>query len=173
MVPKGVPGPTVCFESLSVEVGNNRCPERRIGCPAMNSDPGYFRGQIPDHPLGKTTQDGHNPNLELWGNSGRGLSSLRENWNTRSIKGKKLQISRPKRTRISYFTDFSNGHICDSPQRDADELRQRHKSRLEIRGKRSGASTVSLSSHPDSFAPPFYPPERRNEYKVGGSDSSG
>jgi hypothetical protein len=42
--------------------------------------------------------------------------------------------SRPERTRISYFTAFSNGHVCDSPQREAHELHQRHQSLQEIRG---------------------------------------
>jgi hypothetical protein len=34
--------------------------------------------------------------------------------------------SRPERTRISYFAAFSNGDVCDSPQREAHELYQRH-----------------------------------------------
>jgi hypothetical protein len=33
---------------------------------------------------------------------------------------------RPERTRISYFTAVDNGHVCDSPQREAHEVYRSH-----------------------------------------------
>jgi hypothetical protein len=42
--------------------------------------------------------------------------------------------SRPERTRISYFADLNNGHVCGSLQRETHELDRSHESRQEIRG---------------------------------------
>jgi hypothetical protein len=59
--------------------------------------------------------------------------------------------SRPERTRISCFAALNNGHVCDSPQREAHEP---YRSRLpwqEIRGERSGEICSSRPPFTESF----------------------
>jgi hypothetical protein len=55
--------------------------------------------------------------------------------------------SRPKRTRISYFTAPNNGPVCGSLKREPHEVHRSHKSRQEIRGSGAEGSAVPLSEH--------------------------
>jgi hypothetical protein len=45
------------------------------------------------------------------------------------------------------FTAFSNGNVCDSPQREAHELHQRLQSLQEIRGSAVEGPAVCSGSH--------------------------
>jgi hypothetical protein len=69
----------------------------------------------------------------------RSLHSLRSGRDDKFVAGESLTpltepavscstnlSSRPERTRISYIAIVRNDHACDSPQREAHELYQRH-----------------------------------------------
>jgi hypothetical protein len=60
-------------------------------------------------------------------------------------------------TRISYIATARNDHACDSPQREAHELYQRHHPQQEIRGSEAEGSAVQRAFRGNVFFDRAYP----------------